>query len=382
MATILAVDDNKEHLTALRDALRSRGHAVETTRTGRLAIELGLRLRPDLLIAEWLLCDGPGVFRIAEALRSIRPETRALILTRYPSPDVRQMAIEAGFLGCLSQPVDLAKIDAVIEKGLAAPPSPVTTHVALVEYDAASRIVFANAAALEILQLPPDLGPDPRLSRLIGNRNLKQVETQRSEWVPIKTLSSPPIGMEMLSLHAEGGRGRALMLPGPTAAKQQANPVVRALVDGGSLTLRSQARKRLPPRALLIDPDRIQRRLLLGQLDTLGVPCHSTESLEQGLALLEADPEIELVFIDYGPGSEAVAQTVLRMQDLRPEVQIVGMSVGMRKLDFEKMHVLSFLAKPAAQERLREIIAGARDLDLARQIAVVGSPARRRPRRG
>ena len=105
MARILMVNDEDDLLALCKDALQESGHTVHTETSGRATIELASRVRPDLLIVDWVIpdLDGPAVIA---AFRS-RPDLRDLpVLAISALHDGAHLAARAGADAFLQKPFD------------------------------------------------------------------------------------------------------------------------------------------------------------------------------------------------------------------------------------------------------------------------------------
>ena len=70
--TILLVEDEESITTPLAEALEREGFATEIARTAADALELGRRVRPDLVLLDLMLPDGSG-FDVCRELRAASP---------------------------------------------------------------------------------------------------------------------------------------------------------------------------------------------------------------------------------------------------------------------------------------------------------------------
>jgi phosphoserine phosphatase RsbU/P len=77
-ATILVVDDSAMNLQVLVRTLQSSGHRILAARSGRAAIDIATRARPDLILLDVMMPDMDG-FEVCRALKS-RPDTRDAVI--------------------------------------------------------------------------------------------------------------------------------------------------------------------------------------------------------------------------------------------------------------------------------------------------------------
>ena len=71
-ATILVVDDSPTNLQVLVRTLQSSGHRILAARSGRTAIDIAARAKPDLILLDVMMPDMDG-FEVCRVLKS-RPD--------------------------------------------------------------------------------------------------------------------------------------------------------------------------------------------------------------------------------------------------------------------------------------------------------------------
>ncbi|HVA92018.1 MAG TPA: response regulator transcription factor [Chloroflexota bacterium] len=99
---IMLVDDHEVVRQGLRVLLERRGNLRVVAEAGSVeeAVEMGVRVRPEVIVMDVRLPDGTGV----EACREIRsqcPEVRVLMLTSYADDEAVYASIIAGAAGYL-----------------------------------------------------------------------------------------------------------------------------------------------------------------------------------------------------------------------------------------------------------------------------------------
>jgi len=105
---VLAVDDDADTLEAVRMTLERYGAAVTVARSGREALALLLRERPDVMVADIGMPDLDG-YALMEQIRALDPslggQTPAVALTAHASLSDRLRALNAGFQHHVGKPV-------------------------------------------------------------------------------------------------------------------------------------------------------------------------------------------------------------------------------------------------------------------------------------
>jgi signal transduction histidine kinase len=115
---ILLVEDNADVREMLAELLRLGGHTVETAPDGPSGIALARANRPDLALIDIGL-PGLNGYEVARQLRAALDgqPLRLVALTGYDQPEDRRRALEAGFDAHLIKPVDLAKLERLLQQG-------------------------------------------------------------------------------------------------------------------------------------------------------------------------------------------------------------------------------------------------------------------------
>jgi CheY-like chemotaxis protein len=121
---VLVVDDEGDARELLALILISRGAQVETVSSAREALELIVKRRPDVLLADLRMPDEDGydlirTLRAGEQERGLR-RLAAIAVTAYAASGDRDRAIAAGFDAHVAKPVDtdelLRTITRVVKK--------------------------------------------------------------------------------------------------------------------------------------------------------------------------------------------------------------------------------------------------------------------------
>jgi PAS domain S-box-containing protein len=114
---ILVVDDNADAAATLGELLAALGHEVMVRFDGKSALADAASFRPQVLVLDIGLPDIDG-YELARRLRSEAPtaQARYLALTGYGQPHDRTLAHAAGFDHHFVKPVDIAALQAVLDR--------------------------------------------------------------------------------------------------------------------------------------------------------------------------------------------------------------------------------------------------------------------------
>ena len=113
------VEDHPDTARLLGRLLRSNGYEVETAGTAAAALQL-IESKPfDLLVSDIGLPDATG----HDLMRRIRQrhDLRGIAMTGYGMDDDVRKSLDAGFADHIIKPVDVAQLEAVIQRVAAAP---------------------------------------------------------------------------------------------------------------------------------------------------------------------------------------------------------------------------------------------------------------------
>jgi two-component system response regulator RegA len=103
--TLLIVEDDKPFLQRLARAMETRGFAVRTAESvadGLMQLETA---SPAFAVVDMRLADGNGL-DVISALKTRRPDARAIVLTGYGNIATAVNAVKLGAVDYLAKPVD------------------------------------------------------------------------------------------------------------------------------------------------------------------------------------------------------------------------------------------------------------------------------------
>lgn len=111
---VLLVEDNEDTNASLTWLFKRRGYHVRSAHDVRSALEIGRQEEFDILISDMGLPDGSGL-QVIEGLLARNPEIYAIALSGFGMDDDIRKSREAGFKHHLVKPVDVNKLDALIQ---------------------------------------------------------------------------------------------------------------------------------------------------------------------------------------------------------------------------------------------------------------------------
>ena len=115
---MLIVEDNRDAAETLRALLELSGHTVEVAYSGLSGVEAAQQFHPHVVLCD-LGLPGMDGYQVAAALRRdpTTANARLIALSGYGLEDDLQRSVEAGFNLHLTKPVDVMKLERLLEAG-------------------------------------------------------------------------------------------------------------------------------------------------------------------------------------------------------------------------------------------------------------------------
>jgi len=114
---ILIVEDDNEILNLLLQVLSSKGYITMKAESGRQALHIAGRTRPDLVILDLKLPDCNGI-QILDQLKAIDWAIQVIILTGYGSQEAVRSAMEIGAFDFLTKPFEIHELCTAVREAL------------------------------------------------------------------------------------------------------------------------------------------------------------------------------------------------------------------------------------------------------------------------
>lgn len=118
MAKILIVEDSPDNMKLFSTILGLKGHEVTGLPGGEGLLEAVQRTRPDLVLMDIQLPGKDGFALLQEIRRSPFPAARVIALTAHAMTGDRERAMEAGFDGYITKPIDIRSFPDQIQQAL------------------------------------------------------------------------------------------------------------------------------------------------------------------------------------------------------------------------------------------------------------------------
>lgn len=116
MTKVLVVDDEPEFGVYLRDWLSREGHEVRTALTAEEAIQFGASWQPNVLVADWMLQSPLDGLHVSEAVKAANPALQTILITGYPSPELKARALAARVFSFIEKPFSFTEVAGAVRK--------------------------------------------------------------------------------------------------------------------------------------------------------------------------------------------------------------------------------------------------------------------------
>lgn len=344
MSRVLVVDDEPRYREHISRALARDGHEVCTAGNGRDAIATGSRFRPEVLIADWMLKDHLHGLHVSEALRAVVPGLETILITGFPSTDLRDDARSFKVSEFLEKPFEMARLrDAVRTISSSVPTTLDRSPIAVFSVDRNGAIRYPNERARQLLgqtrtgELPGDLWT------LIDFRDSAEIRTATQRWVVVEPRGAVGSRWHLRAREHPDGQGWLIVVVPDDQQHHKDHPVVQMLLD-----LKPSATVLWPfqGRTLIVDDDQWVRHVVAEQIECGGGICHAADTVVTALRTCERDSGIDVIVLDYDLPGESPQAFLGQCREILPRARVVGTSGTDRSAEFARIGVSLFLLKP------------------------------------
>ena len=109
MSKILIVEDSPDNMKLFTTILGLKGHEVTGLPGGEGLLETVQRTAPDLVLMDIQLPGKDGFALLQEIRQSPSPRLRVIALTAHAMTGDRERALDAGFDGYITKPIDIRR---------------------------------------------------------------------------------------------------------------------------------------------------------------------------------------------------------------------------------------------------------------------------------
>ena len=118
MARILIVEDSPDNMKLFRTILRLKGHEVTGLPGGEGLLDAIEEGSPDLVLMDIQLPGKDGFALLQEIRNSSVVGVRVIALTAHAMTGDRERALEAGFDGYITKPIDIRNFPEQVKRAL------------------------------------------------------------------------------------------------------------------------------------------------------------------------------------------------------------------------------------------------------------------------
>jgi CheY-like chemotaxis protein len=115
---ILVVEDSPDNMKLFRTVLTLKGHEVTGLPGGESLLETIERTAPDLVLMDIQLPGQDGFALLREIRQSPFSALRVVALTAHAMTGDRERALEAGFDGYITKPIDIRNFPTQVSRAL------------------------------------------------------------------------------------------------------------------------------------------------------------------------------------------------------------------------------------------------------------------------
>ena len=119
MSRILLVEDSPDNMKLFRTLLRLRGHQITELWSGEGLLETIESSSPELVLMDIQLPGKDGFALLEEIRQSPYRGLRVIALTAHAMSGDRERALQAGFDGYITKPIDIRQFPDQIARALA-----------------------------------------------------------------------------------------------------------------------------------------------------------------------------------------------------------------------------------------------------------------------
>jgi two-component system cell cycle response regulator DivK len=122
MARILIVEDSPDNMKLFRTILGLKGHEVYGLPGGEGLVNVIEREAPELVLMDIQLPGKDGFTLLQEIRNSSSSKVRVVALTAHAMTGDRERALEAGFDGYITKPIDIRAFPEQVQRALEGEP--------------------------------------------------------------------------------------------------------------------------------------------------------------------------------------------------------------------------------------------------------------------
>lgn len=340
MKKILIIEDEPHYREYIKLALESEDVTVYTAQSGLEAIKTAAAVRPDLIITDWMLQSNVNGLEVVEVVREIVPEVKSILITGFPSVDVKSESYERNIFKFISKPFELNQIRTTVRDALVDTLIPSWTPiVGFAEILPDGTVAYSNQKLQGLMDRNKEGRTNCEIKRLLSLNS-------KYDWDRYLLPCNRTIYVKLINNNGK----RYLLTLDEENFQLRRSKVVLILSFALGLTdvpFRWQKESRI----MVIDDEEFFRRMLSSQFEEAGAFCHTAENYSMALNTLRRDPGIKYVILDFDMPDLNVYQGGLGgiiedLKEINHEIVVIGSSGHSAQEQFLSAGADHFLEKP------------------------------------
>lgn len=293
MCTLLLVEDDADYAEALEVYLSAEGFEVASARSARQAIDLAARLRPELMLIDWMLHDDCDGIRVIEALRAIEYLPRTVMMSGLAGDDLRAEACRLGVFEVVHKPLPSESLLQLLAQARESERQTLQSPIAVLEVSHTDELLYVNSRAAQLLSRVGTRAGPARFSDLFAPEVLPDLQAAETRWVAAAPLSSSRINWHIRAQSPRISGSRLVVILDANDPHYSQEELIR-LVLGHRPTARL-----IDGRVLVVDASAASRQLAQSMLRSAGIDCCTACEKTRALRILEQDPGIRVAVVDH-----------------------------------------------------------------------------------
>jgi len=296
--------------------------------------------------------------QVSETLRRVRPNIQTILITGFPSTDLREQAEESDVFAFFAKPFDLDALTISVDQAVKASSlSTRKTLVGFVEVDEKGGIVYRNSRAREMFTKVVAGEDAGHISEYFLEKTFVNISESPEEWFEVMPFAVNTVKWYVRGTKFSDKKGAFLLLLGEEHGNLRNSTPVNLLCGRAHFEIEWPFESRI----LIIDNEEMVRRVIVRQFGSVGAVCHSADNYESALKTLKEDEGIGFILLDYHiPDRESFAgglEGIARgFHKINPRAVIVGHSLEGKKEEFEEAGIKLFIRKPWSMRKFMSLV--------------------------
>jgi DNA-binding NtrC family response regulator len=350
----MIVDDEQGYCEELRTNFDDMGYRTLTATSGREAIDLGVRFRPNVLVVDWMLRNHIHGLHVSEVLRLVCPDIETILITGFSSSDLKIDAKRCDVFQFIEKPFTLDMLESAVAQ--AAESKRAALHclpVAVCEIDDKGGVTFANERARDLFEQTSAGRDCCRFTDLFEDDACPDLDAAVNRWVAALPKAEGCVHWQIRAQTPRVNGGRIIVILHSNQPRHLHGQLVEMLLE-----VKDAQCPHWPfdGHLLVLDGSELDRHLAVSMLEGSGGACYAASNPHDALRLLANDDEFEFMVLDDNLMKFDAAAFLKDALKVRKDLVIIANSNVDRAEDWKQLGVERFLHKPWRVNDLVDII--------------------------